>query len=61
MQITKVRKLNQFMKLIEIILNTVIAVYNNHPRDPKFVAVVTGGRCLEVDSCYNKTGFRPVS
>ena len=33
---------------------TVKPVYNDHPRDRKFVAVVEGGHCSEVPLCYKK-------
>jgi hypothetical protein len=34
------------------ISDTVKPVYNNHFRDYKFVAVLTGGRCSKVGLCY---------
>ena len=33
---------------------TVKPVYNDHPRDRKFVAVEEGGHCSEVPLCYKK-------
>jgi hypothetical protein len=32
-------------------------VYNDHPRDPKFVAVVDSGRCSELGLCYKNLNW----
>jgi len=47
------------------LLGTVKLVHNDHPWDPKFVAVVdrwsllTGGRCSEVALCYENWNWDP--